>query len=101
MKKLTIFLLVFLLAVAASAAVKKKRFDIGNAGDAPAVTEVVAPAGDMPATESVGAVPANVLESVKPESKTFYTVIAEEQRILREKLTAAISEWKQNVSTNK
>lgn len=94
MKKLTIFLLVFLLAVAASAAVKKKRFDIGDAGDAPAVTEVVAPAGDMPATESVGAVPANVLESVKPESKTFYTVIAEEQRILREKLTAAISAMK-------
>ena len=83
-----------MLTVAASAAVKKKRFDIGDAGDAPAATEVVAPAGDMPATESVGIVPANVLESVKPESKTFYTVIAEEQRILREKLTAAISAMK-------
>ena len=91
MKKLIVFLLVFLLAVAASAAVKKKRFDIG---DAPAATEVVTPGGDMPATESVGIVPANVLESVKPESKTFYTVIAEEQRILREKLTAAISAMK-------
>ena len=74
MKKSIVVLLVFLIAVAASAAVKKKRFDIGG-GDAPAATEVVAPADEQ-----------------KVES--FYTLIAQEQKVLREKLTAAISAMK-------
>ena len=83
MKKSIIILLVFLLAVAASAAVKKKRFDMGGTSDAPAVTETT--------VESVA--PA---EPEKPaeESRAILTVIAEEQKVLREKLTTAISAMK-------
>ena len=83
MKKSIIVLLAILIAVvSASAAVKKKRFDIGG-GDSPAATEVVAPAGD-----SVSAV-------AVPEKKlSLYTVIAQEQKVLREKLTAVISAMK-------
>ncbi len=87
MKKSIEFLLVLLIAVAASAAVKKKRFDVGG-GDAPAATEVVAPA------ESASAVPAAVPEKSVEKTRSFYTVIAEEQKVLREKLTAAISAMK-------
>ena len=91
MNKLLVCILVFMLAMAASAAVKKKRFDIGG-GDAPAATEAtvesVAPA------EGTAAEPA--MEPEKPVEKTrsLYTVIAEEQKVLREKLTAAISAMK-------
>lgn len=87
MKKSIAFLLVLLIAVAASAAVKKKRFDVGG-GEAPAATEMVAPA------EGASAVPAAVPKKTVEKTRSFYTVIAEEQKVLREKLTAAISAMK-------
>lgn len=87
MKKSIVFLLVLLIAVAASAAVKKKRFDVGG-GDAPVASEVVAPA------EGASAVPAAVPKKTVEKTRSFYTVIAEEQKVLREKLTAAISAMK-------
>ena len=91
MKKSIVFLLVLLIAVAASAAVKKKRFDVGG-GDAPAATEAtvesVAPA------EPVAAESAVVPEKKTEKTRSLYTVIAEEQKVLREKLTAAISAMK-------
>ena len=102
MKKFIVFLLILLLAVAASAAVKKKRFDIGG-GDAPATAEVVAPADDSVSAAAVAseaaaepAVAKSVTAPKKPSEKTrsFYTVIAQEQKVLREKLTAAISAMK-------
>ena len=111
MKKTIVFLLVLLIAVAASAAVKKKRFDMG---DAPAVekTAVEATAAEAPAVETPDAetpavetpavvTPAPVAPATPkavvpetPSSKSFYTIIAQEQKILREKLTAAISAMK-------
>ena len=79
MNKYLLFILVFMLAVAAPAAVKKKRFDVGGASDAPAATEAT--------VESVA--------PAEPENpRSIYTVIAEEQKVLREKLTAAISAMK-------
>lgn len=87
MKKSIVFLFVLLIAVAASAAVKKKRFDVGG-GEAPAATEMVAPA------EGASAVPAAVPKKTVEKTRSFYTVIAEEQKVLREKLTAAISAMK-------
>lgn len=102
MKKSIVVLLVLLIAVAASAAVKKKRFDIGG-GDAPAASEVVAPADDSVSAAAVAseaaaepAVAKSVTAPKKPSEKTrsFYTVIAQEQKVLREKLTAAISAMK-------
>ncbi|SHK37439.1 ABC-type nickel/cobalt efflux system, permease component RcnA [Fibrobacter sp. UWOV1] len=87
MKKSIVFLFVLLIAVAASAAVKKKRFDVGG-GEAPAATEMVAPA------EGASAVPAAAPEKTAEKTRSFYTVIAEEQKVLREKLTAAISAMK-------
>lgn len=96
MNKSLVILLAFLIAaVSASAAVKKKRFDVGGASDASAATEVVAPADD-----SVSAVAVPVAKTVAaPEkssekTRSFYTVIAQEQKVLREKLTAAISAMK-------
>ena len=85
MKKSIVLLVVLLIAVAASAAVKKKRFDIGG-GD-PAATEVVTPADD-----SVSAVASPEMSSEKKQS--FYSLIAQEQKVLREKLTAVISAMK-------
>ena len=90
--------------MAASAAVKKKRFDVGG-GDAPAATEVVTPAEDSasavpetaaePAVEKTAAVvPAAGPEKPAEKTRSLYTVIAEEQKVLREKLTAAISAMK-------
>ena len=104
MKKSIVFLLVLLLAVAAPAAVKKKRFDVGG-GDAPAATEVVTPAEESasavpetaaePAVEKTAAVvPAAGSEKPAEKTRSLYTVIAEEQKVLREKLTAAISAMK-------
>lgn len=87
MKKSIVFLFVLLIAVAASAAVKKKRFDVGG-GEAPAAMEMVAPA------EGASAVPAAVPKKTVEKTRSFYTVIAEEQKVLREKLTAAISAMK-------
>ena len=106
MKKSIVFLLVLLIAVAASAAVKKKRFDVGG-GDAPAATEAtvesVAPAEGAAAGETVApetaAKPVVAESAVVPEkpaekTRSLYTVIAEEQKVLREKLTATISAMK-------
>ncbi|MDY6263300.1 MAG: hypothetical protein SPM09_02715 [Fibrobacter sp.] len=109
MKKSIIILLVILLAVAASAAVKKKRFDM-DGGDAPVAAETtvesVAPAESasvetavpMPVTSEIVAEPAakSVAEPGKivANSRSLYTVIADEQKVLREKLTAAISAMK-------
>lgn len=87
MKKSIVFLFVLLIAVAASAAVKKKRFDVGG-GEAPAATEMVAPA------EGAAVAPAEAPEKTAEKTRSFYTVIADEQKVLREKLTAAISAMK-------
>ena len=87
MNKIVSLILIFMLAVAATAAVKKKRFDVGEASDAPVATEAT--------VESV--VPAEpAMEPEKPveKSRSIYTVIAEEQKVLREKLTAVISAMK-------
>lgn len=87
MNKIVSLILIFMLAVAATAAVKKKRFDVGEASNAPVATEAT--------VESV--VPAEpAMEPEKPveKSRSIYTVIAEEQKVLREKLTAAISAMK-------
>lgn len=78
MKKSIIILLVILLAMAASAAVKKKRFDMGGTSDAPVAAEVAPAEPEKPAEES----------------RAILTVIAEEQKVLREKLTTAISAMK-------
>ena len=104
MKKSIVFLLVLLIAVAASAAVKKKRFDVGG-GDAPATTEATVESVTPEAAAKPVVAPENVAKpiaaesAVVPEKKTektrsFYTVIAQEQKVLREKLTAAISAMK-------
>ena len=87
MKKSIVFLLVLLIAVAASAAVKKKRFDVGGASDAPAATEVTVKS----VAPEVAAESAVVPEKPVEKSRSLYTVIAEEQKVLREKLTATIS----------
>ncbi len=78
MKKSIIILLVILLAMAASAAVKKKRFDMGGTSEAPVAAEVAPAEPEKPAEES----------------RAILTVIAEEQKVLREKLTTAISAMK-------
>ncbi len=84
MNKIVSLILIFMLAVAATAAVKKKRFDVGGASDATEATvESVAPA--EPAMEP---------EKPVEKSRSIYTMIAEEQKVLREKLTAAISAMK-------
>lgn len=93
MKKSIVFLLVLLIAVAASAAVKKKRFDVGG-GNAPAATEVVTPAEGASAVPEAAAESAVVPEKPVEKSRSLYTVIAEEQKVLREKLTATISAMK-------
>ena len=92
MNKSLVVLLALLLAVIAPAAVKKKRFDVGGAGETPAATEVVAPAEGTPAAESVA--PVAEPEKTPAKSRSFYTVIADEQKLLREKLTVAITAMK-------
>ena len=87
MNKIVSLILIFMLAVAATAAVKKKRFDVGGAPDAPVATEAT--------VDSVApAEPAMEPEKPVEKSRSIYTVIAEEQKVLREKLTAAISAMK-------
>ena len=87
MNKIVSLILIFMLAVAATAAVKKKRFDVGEASDASDATEAT--------VESVApAEPAMEPEKPVEKSRSIYTVIAEEQKVLREKLTAAISAMK-------
>ena len=83
MNKSLIFVLIFLITAVAFADVKKKRFDIDGASNAPAA-EAVAPAA--PAVSEP--------EKVEPKSKSFYTIIADAQKVLREKLTVAISAMK-------
>ena len=95
MNKSLFFVLILLIAAVAFADVKKKRFDIGGASNAPAA-EAVAPVGDTSAIESVAPAAPAVFESerVEPKSKSFYTIIADAQKVLREKLTLAISAMK-------
>ena len=81
MKKSIVFLLISILSLTASAAVKKKRFDVG-ATDAPATSvEVVADTAVIP-TKSA------------PTQTSFITLISQAQKTLREKITAAISAMK-------
>ena len=85
--------------MAAPAAVKKKRFDVGGASDAPAATEVtvesVAPeTAAEPAFTKSAVVPTVSPKKATEKKRSIYTVIAEEQKVLREKLTAAISAMK-------
>ncbi len=81
LKKSLIFVLILLIATAVFADVKKKRFDIGGTSNAFA-TEAVAPAALAVSKPEVA------------ESKSFYTVITDTQKDLREKLTTAISAMK-------
>ena len=99
MNKYFLFILVFMLAVAAPAAVKKKRFDVGGASDAPSATEAtvesVAPeTAAEPAFTKSAVVPTVSPKKATEKKRSIYTVIAEEQKVLREKLTAAISAMK-------
>ena len=80
MKKSLLVLLILLIAMAAPAAVKKKRFDVGETSNAPAATEVAAPAAEI--------------EKASEKTRSIYTIIADAQKVLREKLTAAISAMK-------
>ena len=95
MNKSLIFVLIFLITAVAFADVKKKRFDIDGASNAPA-TEAVAPVGDSSTIESVAptAPAVSKSEGAESRSKSFYTVIADAQKVLREKLTVAISAMK-------
>ena len=92
MNKSLVALLILLIAMAAPAAVKKKRFDVGEPAIAPAA-EAVVPETDSPAATEVVA-PAAELEKASEQTRSFYTVIADAQKVLREKLTAAISAMK-------
>ena len=95
MNKSLIFVLIFLITAVAFADVKKKRFDIDGASNAPAA-EAVAPVGDSSTIESVAPTAPAVSkpEGAESRSKSFYTVIADAQKVLREKLTVAISAMK-------
>ena len=89
MNKYLVFFLIFIFAIAAPAAVKKKRFDMNGATNAPESTLTVSDSAAATATTAVTA-PA-------PQNKktSFLTVISEAQKTLREKMTAAISTMKQ------
>ena len=92
MNKSLVVLLILLIAMAAPAAVKKKRFDVGEPASAPAAENVV-PENDSPvATEVV--TPAAENEKASEKTRSIYTLIADAQKVLREKLTAAISAMK-------
>ena len=93
MNKSIVLLLIFILAVATFADVKKKRFDMGGASNTPSPTVEVAPAGDnTAAAKPVATKPADV--AVAKKRTSFYSIIAQEQKVLREKLTAVISAMK-------
>ena len=92
MKKSLVVFLILLIAMAAPAAVKKKRFDVGETSSAP-TAEAVVPENETPAATEVVA-PATGLETTSEKTQSFYTVIADAQKVLREKLTAAISAMK-------
>ena len=92
MNKSLVVLLILLIAMAAPAAVKKKRFDVGEPASAPTAENVV-PENDSPvATEVVAPAAKNEMPSEK--TRSIYTLIADAQKVLREKLTAAISAMK-------
>ena len=82
LKKSIVFLLVLILSLTASAAVKKKRFDVGGTGS-PAATSV----------EAVAEPTVTPAESAATQT-SFITLISQAQKTLREKITAAISAMK-------
>ena len=84
MNKFLVFLLVLLFALTADAAVKKKRFDMGTSG-APSATEMTV---ETPSSEVA---PQPVAES---KSHSLLATLSEAQKVLREKITAAISAMK-------
>lgn len=84
MNKFLVFLLVLLFALTADAAVKKKRFDMGTSG-APSATEMTV---EAPSSEVA---PQPVAKS---NSHSLLATLSEAQKILREKITAAISAMK-------
>ena len=92
MKNSLVVLLILLIAMAAPAAVKKKRFDVGESASVPAA-EAVVPENDSPVATEVVA-PAAEIEKASEKTRSIYTIIAEAQKVLREKLTAAISAMK-------
>lgn len=90
MKKSIVFLLILILSLTASAAVKKKRFDVG-ATDAPAASvEAVADT----ASATISAEPAVIPTKPAPTQTSFISLISQAQKTLREKITAAISAMK-------
>lgn len=86
MKKSLVILLICLLAMAASAAVKKKRFDINGTEAAP-TTEIIK-------ADSANAAPVNLTDR-QVSSPSFLSTIAQAQKVLREKMTSAITAMKQ------
>lgn len=84
MNKFLVFLLVLLFALTADAAVKKKRFDMGTSG-APSATEMTV---EAPSSEVA---PQPVAKS---NSHSLLATLSEAQKLLREKITAAISAMK-------
>ena len=91
MKKPIVFLLILILSLTASAAVKKKRFDVG-ATDAPAASvEAVADS----ASTTISAEPAVIPTKSAPTQTSFISLISQAQKTLREKITAAISAMKE------
>jgi ABC-type nickel/cobalt efflux system permease component RcnA len=88
MKKSIVLLLILILASLAFSDVKKKRFDMGDVKKATSTEQVTAPDKGNTTSEPVA-------PTVSPKKQTsFYAVIAQEQKILREKLTAVISAMK-------
>lgn len=90
MKRALVILMVFLVAIAADAAVKKKRFDIGAVSDS-VTTSVEAPA-DV-STEKPAETPSKAT-AVSESSRSFLSIISSAQKTLREKMTAAITAMK-------
>ena len=84
MNKFLVFLLVLLFALTADAAVKKKRFDMGTSG-APSATEMTVEAPSSEVTPQPVA---------KSNSHSLLATLSEAQKVLREKITAAISAMK-------
>ena len=90
MKRALVILMVLLVAIAADAAVKKKRFDIGAVSDS-VTTSVEAPA-DV-STEKPAETPSKA-PAVSESSRSFLSIISSAQKTLREKMTAAITAMK-------
>ncbi|WP_173366580.1 MULTISPECIES: nickel/cobalt transporter [unclassified Fibrobacter] len=86
MKKSLVILLICLLAMAASAAVKKKRFDINGTESAP-TTEIIK-------ADTASSAPVAVTDK-QASGSSFLSTIAQAQKVLREKMTSAITAMKQ------